>query len=99
LKAAFVWTELHGLKSVLVPKETADAVLIGTRVSITRDLILCPHATITRGEQGTIDYIDRGSGLVEILMDTHHPGLHPWLNHIWIAPYGSEDILDGIKAE
>jgi hypothetical protein len=96
MKRAFILTAACGLQSALVPVGTEDVLSIGDRIITTRALDL-GVAQINAGEGGTIDFIDLASGLVEILMDVVHWGLAAWENHMWLEPYGTEDIIDGIE--
>lgn len=96
MKTAFILTDTHHLASALVADDFLAAVSVGTRISVTRELLMAPHATIAQGELGTIDYIDVCTGFIEILLDKYHHGLCSWLNHICLDPFGSEDIIDGI---
>ena len=66
------------------------------RVTVTRDLLLLPHATVRAGEGGTVDFVDSDSGTVEILLDQAHRGLVAWFNHIMLVPFVSEDIVSGV---
>jgi hypothetical protein len=96
MKRAFVMTADRHLVSEMVAKDTPSVIHIGDRISVTRPLDLLPHALVDTGEQGTIDFVDASTGWCEVLMDTVHRGLHDWFNHIWLEPFGTEDILDGI---
>lgn len=93
MKRAFVLSECCGLASALVPKATQEVIIVGSRITLIRALDLGP-AQLSIGEQGTVDFIDALSGLVEVLMDVHHWGLSQWRNHIWLEPFGTDDIVD-----
>jgi hypothetical protein len=97
MKRAFVITSGGTLISALVPMNTPDALTLGHRITVTRPLDLGLGAQIETGETGTVDHIDASTGLVEILMDMWHRGLQRWDNHMWLEPYGTDDILDGIQ--
>lgn len=96
MKRAFIIANGYGLISAMVSEETPSALSIGNRITATRALDLGYAALIEEGEQGTVDFIDPITGLVEVLMDVVHRGLHLWDNHIWLEPFGTEDILSGI---
>lgn len=95
MKRAFVTTANGGLKSALVPASTQDILRIGSRITTTRMLNL-GVTVIAAGESGTVDFIDLNTGLVEILLDVLHWGLAAWENHMWLEPFGTDDIIDGI---
>lgn len=95
-KRAFVI--YHGsLASALVPRATREALHLGDRIRATRALDIDPGTQISRGERGTISYLDAITGGAEVLMDTHHRGLDAWDNHLLIEPFGTEDILGGLE--
>jgi hypothetical protein len=96
MKRAFVLTEDGHIVSTLVAEDTPDVFHIGDRIGIAWPIELGYGALIEAGEQGTVDYIDASTGFTEILMDNLHRGLHEWHNHIWLEPFGTEDILVGI---
>jgi hypothetical protein len=96
MKRAFIMTDDCHLASAMVAISTRDVLSIGDRITTTRLLDLGYAAQIAEGEGGTVDHIDASTGLVEILMDLPHRGLHAWHNHMWLEPFGTEDILDGI---
>jgi hypothetical protein len=96
MKRAFVRATDGHLVSELVPLNTPNVFQIGDRIVATRPLDLGYYAQIERGEQGTVEYIDEHTGFVEILMDKLHRGLFEYGNCIWLEPFGTEDILDGI---
>lgn len=96
MKRGFLLATDGHLTSTMVTVGSKDIFNIGDRVYISRPLDLGYAGLIETGEHGTVDFIDACSGMVEVLMDTYHLGLAPWLNHIWIVPYGTEDILSGI---
>ena len=92
-KRAFVLADGCGLASALVPRSTNEVLVIGSRITIIRPLNL-GVAKLSVGEEGTVDFIDLSSGLTEVLMDKHHWGLSEWHNHIWLEPFGTDDIID-----
>lgn len=96
MKRAFILTEDYGLASALVSDETRDVLNLGSRITITRPLDLGYDALIESGEQGTVDHIDPVSGMVEVLLDLIHRGLAAWDNHMWLEPFGTDDIIDGV---
>lgn len=96
MKRAFVMTDDCHLASAMVSDDTRDLLNIGDRIAVSRALDLGYAAQIVAGEQGTIDHIDAHTGTVEVLMDLLHRGLALWDNHIWLEPFGTEDILSGI---
>lgn len=96
MKRAFIMTADCHLASAMVALDTQDVLGIGDRITTTRLLDLGYAAQIAQGEEGTVDYVDAYTGLVEILMDLPHRGLHAWHNHMWLEPFGTEDIIDGI---
>jgi hypothetical protein len=96
MKRAFLMRDDGHLVSALVPVTTPDVLNIGDRLTVSRPLDLGYAAQIKTGECGTVDHIDAPTGTVEVLMDTHHQGLAEWFNHIWLEPYGTEDIIGGI---
>ena len=96
MKRAFILTLDGHLISEMVPDHTPDVLSIGCRITTSRPLDLGYAAQIEKGESGTVDHVDAATGLIEVLMDTIHRGLSAWDNHIWLEPFGTEDILDGI---
>jgi hypothetical protein len=96
MKRSFVMSDDGHLKSALVCDDMPEVLGIGSRLLISRLLDLGPDAQIKEGELGTVDYIDPASGLVEVLLDRAHRGLARWDNHMWLEPFGTEDILSGI---
>lgn len=96
MKRAFIVNADGRLSSALVSIDTPNALNIGDRITISRPLDLGHEAEIEKGEQGTVDHIDASTGFTNILMDRLHWGLAPWRNHMWLEPYGTEDIEDGL---
>jgi hypothetical protein len=96
MKRAFLLTDDGHLVSALVPISTRNVLNIGDRITASRPLDLGYAAQIKAGERGTVDHIDAPTGTVEVLMDSYHRGLTEWFNHIWLEPYGTEDIIGGI---
>jgi hypothetical protein len=96
MKRAFVRTSTGHLVSALVPINTPNVLNVGDRVAASRVLDMGYAGKIRRGEQGTVDFIDEHTGTIWILMDINHRGLSEWHNHLWLEPYGTEDIIDGI---
>jgi hypothetical protein len=96
MKRAFVIAQNGHLQSELVPIGTPDVLRIGDRLTASRVLEAGYGAQIQPGEQGTVDHVDASTGFVEVLMDLLHRGLHEWHNHIWLEPFGTEDIIDGV---
>ena len=84
------------LTSDLVPDDAPNLFQVGDRLCITRLLDIAPDIQIQAGERGTIDFIDAATGFVEILLDAFHKGLARWDNHLWLEPFGTDDILGGI---
>lgn len=96
MKRAFISQDGCHLTSALVQAATKDLLNIGDRIHVQRLLDISPDIQIPAGSSGTVDYIDPSTGLVEILMDKLHLGLWPWRNHIWLEPFGTDDILGGV---
>lgn len=97
MKRAFTLQDSGHLVSDLVPVETLDALTINSRITVTRRICISAEIVLMPGEEGTVDHIDATSGLVEVLMDCYHKGLHAWDNHIWLQPFGTDDVIDGIR--
>ena len=96
MKASLVIGSDGRLSSDVVPPDTREHLQIGDRLYITRLLDIAPDVQIQAGERGTIDYISPTTGFVEVLLDRTHRGLHAWHNHMWLQPFGTEDIISGV---
>jgi hypothetical protein len=96
MKRAFILTSRRHLISAIVPEHTPGVLNIGDRITTSRLLDLGTYAQIAEGETGTVDHIDAVTGLIEILLDTFHRGLAAWDNHMWLEPFGTDDIIGGI---
>lgn len=97
MKKAFVTCAAGHLASAIVPNRQENALRLGARIVATRPLDLGYAAQIETGEMGTVDYIDPDTGMVEILLDVWHRGLDRWDNHMWLEPFGTEDIEGGVS--
>src|SRR4051794_28894011 len=86
----------NSLVSCMIPAASGGELILGTRVSVSRPLHLEPDAVIEAGEFGTIDHICRETGLIEILWDIYHRGLHRWDNHTVLVPFDCDDVSTGI---
>jgi hypothetical protein len=96
MRQGFIVTADGHIASALLPIGTPNALHVGGRLTFSRALDLGYAAQIEKGEFATVDFVDTLTGAVEVLMDTVHRGLHAWFNHIWLEPFGTEDILDGV---
>lgn len=96
LRRLFVVREHHLISSLVDDAVSAEVPVVGQRVKALQELNYQPHAVIAAGEQGTIDYINAESGLIEIQMDNYHAGLGEWFNHIWLVPFDSDEVVDDI---
>lgn len=96
MKNAFVTCADGSLASAIIPNRQESALVLGTRIVVTRPLDLGYAAWIEVGEMGTVDFIDAATGLCEILLDVWHRGLDRWDNHMWLEPFGTEDIVGGV---
>jgi hypothetical protein len=95
MKRGFLITEGGCLVSALIQRNVESVLRTGDRIMISRPLDLGYEAQIAPG-WGTVDHVDASTGAAEILLDEHYPGLSEWRNHIWLEPFGTEDILSGI---
>lgn len=96
MRRAFVMNEDCVLRSALVADDYPAALRVGDRVTLSKPIDLGYQAKLAEGESGFVDYIDASTGCVEIKLDTFHPGLSEWSNHMWLEPFGTEDILDSV---
>ena len=96
MKRAFTTDAVGRLSSAMIPSNSRSALNFGDRIATSRPLDLGYAAQIKEGEHGTVIFTCASTGLVEILMDLQHRGLTPWNNCMWLEPYGTEDIVDGI---
>jgi hypothetical protein len=96
MKASIVMGYDGLLTSDVVPDDTRVHLEIGDRLYITRLLDIAPDIQIQAGERGTIDYINMTTGFVEVLLDRFHKGLALYDNHMWLEPFGTEDIIGGV---
>jgi hypothetical protein len=96
MKRAFLLSFDGRITSAFVPMNTPDPLRLGDRITTTRHLDIAPDIQIKSGETGTIDYIDILTGMIEIRLETVYRGLAPWDNHMWLVPYETDDILDGV---
>lgn len=96
MKKAFVHRADGSLASALIPNRQASALVVGSQIVITRPIDLGYAAQIEAGETGTVDFVCPSTGLCEVLLDVWHRGLDRWDNHMWLEPYGTEDILSSV---
>lgn len=83
--------------SALIAKEQFESAFkIGLKIEVLRVLDLMPYALVERGERGIVAQIDEDSGQVWIKLELFHAGLCDYDNHIWLMPFDTDDILDGI---
>lgn len=97
MKNAFVVTVSGALASAVIPNRERSALNLGDRIVTRRPLDLGYVGIIGAGQMGTVDFVDPKTGLHEILMDVFHKGLFPWDNHMWLEPFGTLDIEDGVE--
>ncbi len=96
MKSSLVMTFDGLLSSDVVPDDTREHLEVGDRLYITRLLDIAPDVQIQAGERGTVAHINMTTGFVEVLLDHIHRGLHAWHNHMWLQPFGTEDIISGV---
>lgn len=66
----------------------ATPVHVASRVVLTEDVPLIPHAILRKGEQGTVTVVQEDAGgvwQIEVLMDNDHAGLAAWGNEALLA--------------
>jgi hypothetical protein len=95
MKRAFAFADGQ-VVSALLPIATPDIFKIGDRIGIIKPLYISPDIVIKVGEFGTVDYVNEATGWVEILLDAYHKALAGWDNHLWLEPFGTDDIIGGI---
>lgn len=62
-------------------------VRVGQKVAFTEGVDYAPHATIEKGETGTVMSTDDAFGepAVEVKLDTFHFGLSEWMNTVLLV--------------
>lgn len=77
--------------SALVRKADADAIPIGTSVTVVTPYTT-PYGEIAAGTKGFVEYVDPESGLMEILMEGIEPALLHWGNLLILVPFDTDDL-------
>jgi hypothetical protein len=68
---------------------TIDAVTVGTRVRLTRNVERYPHFVAERGRAGVV--VEATRDTVSVRMDEHLPGAESWDNEVCWYAFGTGD--------
>lgn len=99
MRRAIVVQGDYRFSSMMVGRDTAQALHEGDRVKVTHDLNLDHMGVIKAGETATIVFTDVDTGIVEMEFDRVLDSLHEWRNCLLLVPFDTDDFLQGLALE